>query len=263
MRGQQGYMFDMCIVTVVDALVAPQHRHGVIQLMVSLDGGTCSAGSTLDDLREGHAHLIAANEPHAVHGHDGLQAVVLIPQESAVARQLTTEYLAEEPIVTVPRQVAERLPRESFLRAYEERWSAEEVRPACEDFLAALLQSVPDARTAFHPATRQAVRIIAGLEQKRISADELSNRVGLSKSHFLRTFSRDMGVPLRPYLQWRRLMDAFVFLLDGSGVTNAAVQAGFSDAAHLNRVSQRAFAMNPSNLARLRHGFIIDEPSFV
>ncbi len=262
-RGNRGYFYESATITIVEGIVAPPHQHGVIQLVVSLDDAPCSMGPDLDDLREGKAHLVASNQLHALHGHEGLQAVLLLPQESAVGRQLTAEYLQNEPIVTLPWDLFSQMPLDAFRRAYEESWSLAEFRAPAFDFVRRLRRSVPDAPTALHPAVRKAVRIIHRLEQKRISADELSAAVGLSRSHFLRTFSEHMGIPLRPYLQWLRLRDAFALLLHGRNVAEAAAEAGFTDSAHLHRVCRKTMAMKPMQIMKMRQDpvrFLVDWP---
>ena len=99
-----------------------------------------------------------------------------------------------------------------------------------------------------HPAIRRALRKIHALEAKSISAGELAAAAGLSKSRLLHLFKQTMGIPLRPYLQWLRCIDALIYMSEGSTVTEAALRSGFTDAAHCNRVMQQFFFVTPSAL---------------
>lgn len=86
----------------------------------------------------------------------------------------------------------------------------------------------------------------------RLSASHLAERIGLSESRFLHCFTAHTGLPLRPYLRWRRLLTAMSRIMSGHSLTDAAVAAGFSDAAHFTRTFRRHFGIAPRTLARLQ-----------
>ena len=248
---QQVYLFDTYLVTLLEDIVASPHRHGAYQLLISLDGRPCSMGSNLGSLRSGLLHLARTNEPHAVDGHGGIQAVILIAPESLLARDLAAEYLRDEAIVVLPDAVYGALEVAGLRKAYEDSANADTVRRLADDFFATLSKVTPDVAPPFHPAIRKAARIIHELPQKKISADELCDAVGLSRSHFLRLFKEHLGTPLRAYLLWLRCMDGARMLFEGANVSEAAVMAGFTDSAHFNRAFWRFFAMNPSDVLRV------------
>ena len=58
---------------------------------------------------------------------------------------------------------------------------------------------------------------------------------------------------VRPYLRWLRLARALEGASRGAGLTAAALDAGFADAAHFSRTMRRHFGVTPSSiLAALR-----------
>ena len=85
-----------------------------------------------------------------------------------------------------------------------------------------------------------------------VSASQLAAMANLSKDRFLHRFRQHAGLPLRPYLRWRRLQLALEAVLSGKSLTDAAVLAGFSDAAHFTRTCRRHFGMAPSAFRALR-----------
>lgn len=100
-------------------------------------------------------------------------------------------------------------------------------------------------------------RLIEALPQTLpdgLSAADLATQVGLSKSRFLHRFRDHTGIPLRPYLRWRRLLMAMTQILAGQSLTNAAVAAGFADAAHFTRTFRRHFGIAPKALLALQSG---------
>lgn len=86
----------------------------------------------------------------------------------------------------------------------------------------------------------------------RLTAARLANHVGLSESRFLHRFREHTGLPLRPFLRWRRLLAAMTQVMTGHSLTDAAVAAGFSDAAHFTRTFRRHFGIAPRTLLGLQ-----------
>lgn len=84
---------------------------------------------------------------------------------------------------------------------------------------------------------------------ERLTAAVCARQMGLSSSRFLHRFSAHTGLPLRPYLRWRRLLVALREAMQGASLTEAAHTAGFADAAHFTRTFRRHFGLAPSALA--------------
>ena len=62
---------------------------------------------------------------------------------------------------------------------------------------------------------------------------EFAARTGLSPSRFSQRFAREVGIPLRSYRRWVRMLHAIEALAEGASLTAAAHDAGFTDSAHL------------------------------
>lgn len=68
---------------------------------------------------------------------------------------------------------------------------------------------------------------------------------GLSPFHFLRLFSRVLGVTPHQYLLRSRLRNAVRLLADGRSVTDTAYDAGFNDLSNFVRTFHRAAGVSP------------------
>jgi AraC-like DNA-binding protein len=66
----------------------------------------------------------------------------------------------------------------------------------------------------------------------------------------MHVFTESLGIPLRPYLRWLRFQRAATAIVAGMPLTRAAVEAGFSDAAHMTRTFKQMFGLAPSALQR-------------
>ena len=83
-----------------------------------------------------------------------------------------------------------------------------------------------------------------------VTTSDLADRVGLSTSRLTHLFSEQVGLPLRRYVLWTRLMIAVTEVGAGRDLTTAAHAAGFADSAHLTRTCRDTFGLPPSALSR-------------
>lgn len=73
--------------------------------------------------------------------------------------------------------------------------------------------------------------------------EALAQRANLSPSRFSHWFVEQSGIPLRSYKKWLKLRMAMDALLDGENPMEAAMQAGFSDLAHMSRAFSESFGL--------------------
>jgi len=72
---------------------------------------------------------------------------------------------------------------------------------------------------------------------------DIAGPTGLSEGRLRHLFAAEFGTPFRRYVLWRRLRAAIMSLQAGEGLTGAAHDAGFADAAHLARTIKRMFGI--------------------
>jgi AraC family transcriptional regulator len=75
--------------------------------------------------------------------------------------------------------------------------------------------------------------------------EDSATRAGLDPFHFLRVFTRVLGVTPHQYLVRSRLRRAARMLAQGSSVTDAAYDAGFGDISNFIRTFRRAAGVSP------------------
>ncbi|MCP3143270.1 helix-turn-helix domain-containing protein [Pyxidicoccus xibeiensis] len=95
-----------------------------------------------------------------------------------------------------------------------------------------------------HPAARRMCAYLDGAED--INLASLSHEAGLSPRQMRHAFARDIGLPMRAYLRWKRLRRAITAVEEGASLSAAAAAAGFADSAHLTRVFREQFGMTPT-----------------
>lgn len=86
---------------------------------------------------------------------------------------------------------------------------------------------------------------------QKITLDELSGMVGLSKYHFLRSFTRQRGISPYNYLETIRIGRAKKLLEQGIAPVDAAHQTGFSDQSHFTNFFKRFIGLTPRQYMRI------------
>lgn len=82
------------------------------------------------------------------------------------------------------------------------------------------------------------------------SRAQLACVASLSPSRFSHWFSEQMGIPLRSYKKWLRMVRG-IDLATRMSLTEAALQSGFSDQAHFCRTVMNALGVNPVDVKRI------------
>jgi AraC-like DNA-binding protein len=80
------------------------------------------------------------------------------------------------------------------------------------------------------------------------SVEALAERVNLSATRLVHLFKEQTGVPIRRFRQWNRMKAVIACAAEGMTLTEAALNAGFSDSAHFSRAFRNMFGIKPSFL---------------
>jgi AraC-like DNA-binding protein len=111
----------------------------------------------------------------------------------------------------------------------------------------ALLQAELAHRAAALPApVADTLRCLSLDPMHRMSQTELSRRLGMERTRALRYIKALTGRTFRTHKKWIGLKFAARQIMNGESVRTAALDAGFSDTAHLSRTFRSIFGMTPS-----------------
>jgi len=134
---------------------------------------------------------------------------------------------------------------QTILRAGAAAWA----RKAAD----ALRLPAPAAPRSVHPRVRALLSLLKnGGIGHATSLEGLARAVGLSPSRLMHVFTTSVGIPLRPYLAWLRVQRAAIEIVSGNPLSDAALAAGFSDAAHMSRTFRRMLGIPPSLLRAMK-----------
>ncbi|HEX7747860.1 MAG TPA: AraC family transcriptional regulator [Bordetella sp.] len=218
-----------------------EHRHHSIQLVLALTDGLRVRRGEDESWRDCDAALVRANAPHAVDARGVTVLIGFVEPESRLGAALAERAGAD--ITLIPRDEATRW-RDAICAAGVP--SDAQIKKWLETDLRGYIP-----QPTLHPGVRRVLRHIRDhlQEPDALSLNALAAVADLSASRLMHAFTDSMGIALRPYLLWLRLQLACGELTRGAGATEAALQAGFADAAHLSRTCRRMLGTTPTAIA--------------
>ena len=252
----QWYFWDGGFLAVGPARgVVPTHSHHAVQMVVSLTG-TARLKHGDGEWQNYDGVMIAADQPHAYDSNGMNGVMVLVDPESREGRWLRQS--SKEPLQPIhPSRVAN---ARALIREFNEHPPD---APGTALFVAEIVKLFGTGIMPSHTLDERVVKaidVIQGMDSRVASLDEIAGKVFLSPSRFAHLFSDEVGIPFRRYLLWRRLTRAIMLVSRGSTLSRAALDAGFSDAAHFTRTFYQMFGIPPSAMLGLGNMYEIPAP---
>jgi AraC-like DNA-binding protein len=219
------------------------HRHHAVQLMVAeaepvrvwMEDGSRVAS---------HGLAIGSDRLHQLQGGPAPVLMVYLEAESAAGRALQC-WVGDRARVLDAAQA----------RAARDWWQQRAAWPADADRELVRRLGVPQpAAAAVHAGEQRVERVLQALPRLAVlpqRLDQVAAMAALSPSRFAHLFQQRTGIALRPYLRWLRLQRAALALAGGMAPTEAALAAGFADAAHMSRTFRRHLGVTPGSIAGL------------
>lgn len=216
------------------------HAHHAFQIVVH--GGTPCLRDERGEAIHGPVAVLDPDRSHAVHSRRDHALVVFVEPDSRAGRALRHRSLIAPPGAAHPvaEVIGELLP---------DNWSRAEEAVRRTLSLTGLPEAATPMRWWRHPAIDEALQRLPDLvDEAPLDVDELAEAIGMSTSRLTHVFSDEVGIPLRSYAKWLRLVRATEHLSEGASITDAAHAAGFADAAHMSRSFKAMFGLAPSDV---------------
>lgn len=216
------------------------HAHHAFQIVVH--GGTPCMVDAEGEALLGPIVITEPDQPHSIQSRRDHALVVFVEPESSAGLALRDRHPPEElgPAHPVAEVIGDLAP---------DNWSRADEAVRRTLALAGMSESPTTLRWWRHPAVDEALLRLPDLvEDSRVDVSNLAATIGVSTSRLTHVFSTEVGIPLRSYARWLRLVRATELLADGDTITEAAHAAGFTDAAHFSRVFKAMFGLTPSEV---------------
>lgn len=224
--------------------VSAKHKHHSVQLVMAFEGSLRIRGGPIRRWIHCGGALVRSDTPHEVDASESQALFAFVDPESDLGTAVG-DNLVED--ITPLKDAVVELWRKQL---------GDPVSLTSDRVEAWLRKSLLSKRRMprLNPKVRRVLRVIGEDlgTPRRLSLKRLASIAGLSESRFMHLFTESLGVPLRPYILWRRMQRACGEMMKGVTVTQAAYLAGFADAAHLSRTVKRMMGTTLTDLVYRR-----------
>ncbi|MEW6348029.1 MAG: AraC family transcriptional regulator [Thermodesulfobacteriota bacterium] len=223
---------------------ASPHSHHALQVAIAINGTfvletptkRCECGSA----------VIAPNQLHRFLGGGKQQLIILLDAESAVAQRIQSAMCEASPVGEFDIKILEPF-IDDLSASFGELPDCRAMGDLSQRILSALARGVSMPRTS-DPRIQSALDFMKRQPELRARLEVVAEAVALSEGRLVHLFREQVGIPMRRYLLWLRLIRAIDNLFDHVSLTTAAHNAGFADSAHFTRTFRRMFGITPSAL---------------
>jgi AraC-like DNA-binding protein len=222
---------------------ASEHAHHALQVVLSIYGTFVL--QTAGQAFESRSAVIAPDQFHRFRG-GGEQAIILLDTESTVAQCIQAAMckdvgVTEFDISPLHHSI------EQLRAAIEKPMDCRGMKTICQHVLSKIAGDSSKSAPP-EPRIQRALDFMKGRPELKAPLGLVAATVGLSEGRLAHLFKEQLGIPIRRYLLWLRLVHAIENLSENVSLTTAAHNAGFADSAHFTRTFRRMFGVTPSAL---------------
>jgi AraC-like DNA-binding protein len=221
------------------------HEHHAVQIIISFDEAI--EINLPDSSFKIKAAIIDSDQPHECRTYDSTFLLLNIAPETKIGIALKKNYLENQ-------KVAEFSPEDAFefiakLKIeLKEAQDNSRIYTLTQQFLRALSHTLETS--ILDDRILEVLKLLNQQNDVPIKINDLAGKVFISPNRLIHLFTDQVGIPIRKYILWRKLLTSLQELITTKNITQAALEGGFSDAPHFNRTFRRMFGLNPSTLLK-------------
>jgi AraC-like DNA-binding protein len=219
------------------------HRHHALEIFIGVEGPvTIISGQ---QVHCGRILVMNANTLHRVPGSSERRFILMLDNESIMARGLKEKFLPDCSVANLSTGVD----ADSLIEALSGGGAAGNL--SGRSIYSCIIDHLFDSKQSISPPDVRICRAqdyLRGLPAKKVPLSVIAKEVHLSEGRLAHLFKEQVGIPIRRYQLWLRLIDSVQCILEGRSLTEAAHQAEFSDYAHLSRTFTQMFGYSLSSI---------------
>jgi AraC-like DNA-binding protein len=225
---------------------ATEHMHHALQVIITREG---NFGLRIDKSSiECGGVIIGSDRRHQVLSSGDSQVHLFIDREAAVARAIAKQHLGKENVKILNGALLERL-RGCIDAPGNLLGSCAQAHEVYTTIVTKLDGYTGQGEEGVDPRIQSVMNLLREkLLFEKPAIAELARQACLSESRLMHLFAKQIGIPLRRYVLWQRVLTAMRLIAQGRiSITEAAHSAGFSDSAHLSRTYRSMFGLTISH----------------
>lgn len=226
------------------------HRHHALQVIFNRSGQSFELRIDESSIKCGGV-IIRSDHPHSLLGSRDSQVHLLIDHQSAVARTIARQHLEKKNFKILTGVLLRRL-RGCISARMNYLGPCAQALEVYKNMISLLGGFAGQSEDAVDPR----IQVVMDLLQEKLLCEkvtvaELARRARLSESRLMHLFTEQIGIPIRRYNLWLRILAAERFIAQGKmSFTEAAYSAGFADSAHLCRTYRSMFGHHLSDCVK-------------
>ena len=249
MTGSNAYFFFwagqfMYIGRAIDTSI---HDHHAIQIALSFDH-PFFINSPEGSFKKVTAVIIDSDQQHECRTNDNTFLLLNIDPMTSIGRALKKIYLARQAVMELPFEETTQ-----FLKTIEEKIKAHPldshlIHDITRQYVYGLIAQEEAAAT--DEKIQKVMRLLEEKKDETLKVEDLAAEVQLSPGQLTHLFKKQIGIPIRKYILWTRILLALQKVFETKDLREAALYAGFSDAPHFNRTFRKMFGLYPSSILK-------------
>lgn len=224
-----------------DHIDATPHSHPMMQLFLSIEGTLCIevSGKKISC----RCVVVDKNIPHAFNTKGKLHFSLLIDPTTELAEQLCRKInglgyltLDSTDIKYIQKQA----------RSLEQNYSAQSYLAFTKQFF--IFLGVAQKTLTYDDRITELLSLLDECSCDDHAIAQFADKIALSTSRLSHIFKEQTGVSLKSYITLHQIERAFINLLGGMSITEAALSAGFDTPSHFAATTKRLMGM-PASLS--------------
>lgn len=239
-----------CAIYIGRPLVPDTHSHYATQLSISIGSPLVLKTERSSGSIECDGVVIGKNLEHSINADSGIQILMFIENGiltfSDSLNSLDSKASFNDQIL-----MSFQKPSAALAAAIHNSLNSEEPTLFFEELIEQLVKhfglslkqdSIKDSRIS------KILNWINSEQKLTKSIKQIADSISLSESRLQHLFKKEVGIPIRRYMLWRKLKHVVYGVTKGQSLTDAAHESGFSDSAHFSRTFRSMFGISPSSI---------------
>lgn len=218
------------------------HKHHAMQITFDIDN--LFRITVNDKSLKSKATLINSNVKHKLVGSNGVQILLLLEPESIYGESIKKIIKRDSILFNLNHIFDYKYYNKLKNLVSQEQLNTIKLIEFIFDYLdiPILKKSKVDDRVL------RVVTLIEDSNHKKITLNDLAACVALSESRLQHLFKQQIGISIKRYMLWKRMIDGVKIIVNGNNFTSAAYKSGFADSSHMSRTFKQMFGLTLSDL---------------
>lgn len=218
------------------------HSHHFIQVTIGVDKGFKL--TVAHDTYYEKIMLVNHDVPHRLEGLDDNQLIVLIDPESPIGIMIKQKYLVEQSVMSLNHNF-----KQLTMNLYNKKQlTYNQMEQQIEKLFVSLIGDTFEHELLHFDQRIQKAQAMLKNTSEPITYQQLVTSVFLSESRLSHLFTEQIGISIKRFMLWQKLLNSLKQIMRGHNFTESAHIGGFADASHLSRTFKRMFGVTLSDV---------------